>query len=82
MNGQALLLSAIVGTVFQAACPPPVVVAEQSSSSGSVSLDGSWEILFDPENQGREAGWCRDETFSSLDSRRKIDIPSCWELVE
>ena len=29
MNGQALLLSAIVGTVFQAACPPPMVVAEQ-----------------------------------------------------
>ncbi len=58
-----------------------MVVAEQSSSSGSVSLDGSWEILFDPENQGREAGWCRDETFSSIDSRRKIDVPSCWELV-
>ena len=34
------------------------------------SLDGTWEIIFDPENKGREAGWHRPAVFSSLAGRR------------
>lgn len=46
------------------------------------SLDGSWEILFDPENEGAKGGWHRRETFSSAVGRRKTEVPSCWELIE
>ena len=54
----------------------------QTASRQVFSLDGTWEIIFDPENVGREAGWHRAETFSSMAGRRTIDVPSCWELIE
>ncbi len=47
-----------------------------------LSLDGSWEIIFDPANKGREAGWHRDGAFSAVAGRRTIVVPSCWELTE
>jgi beta-galactosidase len=56
--------------------------AERAVSHEVLSLDGTWEIIFDPSNQGREAGWHRDETFSSVAGRRPITVPSCWELTE
>ena len=46
------------------------------------SLDGTWEILFDPENVGRHAGWHRDKVFSAQPTRRTIAVPSCWEEIE
>ena len=46
------------------------------------SLDGTWEIIFDAENQGREGGWHRDQAFSAQDGRRDIFVPSCWEEIE
>ncbi len=54
----------------------------QSAPREELSLDGTWEILFDPQNAGREAGWHRNETFSSIGGRRSIEVPSCWELTE
>ena len=45
-------------------------------------MTGTWEIVFDPENKGREAGWHREKTFSSMAGRRTIEVPSCWELCE
>ena len=43
------------------------------------SLDGTWEIAFDANNQGRAAKWHTQRVFSSLKNRRKIPVPSCWE---
>ena len=54
----------------------------QSAAGKEFSLDGAWEVIFDPENKGREAGWHREETFSSMAGRRDIEVPSCWELIE
>lgn len=76
------IAAVVIGAVFEAALPLELVAAEQPSSSGTISLDGTWEILFDPENKGREAGWRGNETFSSIAGRRNIEVPRCWELIE
>jgi beta-galactosidase/beta-glucuronidase len=46
------------------------------------SLDGRWEIIFDPENEGREGRWHMGHIFSAHAGRRDITVPSCWELIE
>ncbi len=46
------------------------------------SLDGTWEIVFDHENTGRDAGWHKDKVFSAQSTRRNITVPSCWEQIE
>ena len=46
------------------------------------SLDGTWEILFDPQNSGREADWHKNEVFSAQATKRHIAVPSCWEEIE
>ncbi|MHC4740578.1 MAG: glycoside hydrolase family 2 protein [Planctomycetota bacterium] len=46
------------------------------------SLDGTWEIIFDHRNEGREAGWHKEQVFSAHGNRREIAVPSCWELTE
>jgi len=48
----------------------------------TLSLDGTWEIAFDPDNIGREAKWHEPEVFGGLEIRRSIPVPSCWELTE
>jgi hypothetical protein len=45
-------------------------------------LDGTWEIKFDAANEGREAEWHKQEVFRSLDGRRSITVPDCWETIE
>jgi len=47
-----------------------------------VSLDGTWEIIFDPENAGRDADWHKNEVFSAHNAKRNITVPSCWEEIE
>ena len=62
-------------TAAQAAAPAREVV----------SLDGTWEIIFDPANEGRgqwERLWRRQEVFTSHPGRREISVPSCWETIE
>ncbi|MHC4116536.1 MAG: glycoside hydrolase family 2 protein [Planctomycetota bacterium] len=46
------------------------------------SLDGTWEIIFDPENQGRQGRWHQKDVFEAHAGRRDIVVPSCWELTE
>ncbi|TWU30859.1 glycoside hydrolase family 2 protein [Novipirellula artificiosorum] len=54
----------------------------QSSPHESVSLDGAWEILFDPDNQGRRQQWHQQAVFMAQEDRREIVVPSCWEEIE
>ena len=58
---------------------PEVLDAEQSTARGVVSLDGTWAILFDPANTGREARWHKAEPFTAAEGRETIRVPSCWE---
>jgi hypothetical protein len=46
------------------------------------SLDGTWEIIFDPGNQGRAGEWHKDKAFSAQGGKRDIQVPSCWEETE
>ncbi|MFA6473011.1 MAG: sugar-binding domain-containing protein, partial [Candidatus Latescibacterota bacterium] len=43
------------------------------------SLNGTWEILFDPENKGAIENWAINETMKY---NRTIIIPSTWNLLE
>jgi len=45
-------------------------------------LDGTWEIIFDDENVGRDTEWHIDKVFSGQSAKRKITVPSAWELIE
>ncbi len=46
------------------------------------SLDGKWEIIFDHENVGRDAGWYKDKVFFAQSTKRNINVPCCWEEVK
>ena len=37
----------------------------------TVSLDGTWEIIFDSENKGREVGWHEAAQFAAAEHRRR-----------
>lgn len=53
-----------------------------AASGQSLSLDGTWEIAFDPDNVGRAAGWQTSEVFETVASKRDIQVPGAWELIE
>ena len=46
-----------------------------------LSLDGSWQIVFDRHNQGRKHEWVQPGDFP-MDQIRQIDVPACWETIE
>ena len=45
------------------------------------SLDGTWQIVFDGNNEGGAKQWVREKTFPR-EQMRDIAVPSCWELIE
>jgi hypothetical protein len=47
----------------------------------SLSLDGTWQIIFDRNNEGRQNEWFREGNFPTAKTR-EITVPSCWELTE
>jgi beta-galactosidase/beta-glucuronidase len=69
----AVLLLAPLTTWHTASAP----VGERES----LSLDGTWQIVFDRDNQGGAKQWVREKSFPR-DQQREIAVPRCWELVE
>ena len=59
-------------------CLPGLGLADRQVQS----LDGTWEIVLDSENEGRESNWHRDDVYSKRSDIRPIQVPSCWELIE
>ncbi len=62
-----------------------MILASSTSAAESrvvQSLDGSWEILFDAQNEGRAKAWHQDQAFTAQAAKRAISVPSCWEEVE
>lgn len=43
------------------------------------SLDGTWQIIFDPANKGERASWYKREFFEAQRQKVPIRVPSCWE---
>ncbi len=60
------------------ACLPAAAAAVPETRS----LDGAWEIAFDPDNRGREESWQRDAVFVGLSAKREALVPGCWEEIE
>ena len=51
-----LLAVGTVAAILLPACRRTAFASEQHLTPGTISLDGDWEIVFDPESKGREAG--------------------------
>ena len=51
-------------------------------SQNEMSLNDDWEIVFDHHNKGAQASWHRNFVFQQLENKRKIKVPSSWELIE
>ena len=47
-----------------------------------LSLNGTWEIIFDENNLGRRNNWMNSEIFDSKKQIEKIQVPSAWELIK
>jgi len=45
------------------------------------SLNGSWQIIFDRNNEGREKKWTHKDNFPE-EGMKDITVPVCWELIE
>tara|TARA_R110002049_G_scaffold45604_2_gene132912 strand:+ start:12163 stop:15099 length:2937 start_codon:yes stop_codon:yes gene_type:complete len=50
----------------------------QIQKTHKISLDGTWDIIFDAKNQGVEKDWYINDVFEQL-NYEKIKVPSCWE---
>ena len=69
----------MIALALPVASCPEALAAGQSIAREVVSLDGTWEILFDPDNAGREARWHTAGPFMAAENRETIRVPSCWE---
>jgi hypothetical protein len=56
--------------------------AQQDTDSLILSLDGTWEIIFDHRNEGKSALWHTDVVFENHPSKQEILVPGCWEEIE
>lgn len=50
-------------------------------SQSKVSLDGTWQIIFDEENIGRSESWHLSDIFDAHPDRQAIQVPGAWELT-
>ncbi len=76
------LLTAAMVIMFLFGCQEPVKSMVVSTDNLNISrqvksLDGTWEIIFDHDNAGRDAKWHLDKVFSTQNTRRNITVPSC-----
>ena len=62
--------------------PILLLIAQLNFAQEEISLNGNWEIVFDHDNQGAQSMWHQNEVFKKLEDKRKIKVPSSWELIE
>jgi len=56
--------------------------AHGQNFQNTMSLDGSWEIIFDDRNEGVEGQWHLNKNYDAHSDIHQIDVPSCWEEYE
>lgn len=56
--------------------------AQANKGIGSISLNGTWGIIFDDKNEGVEGEWHLDKNYDLQRDKREIEAPSCWEEFE
>ncbi|WP_019028964.1 glycoside hydrolase family 2 protein [Colwellia piezophila] len=57
------------------------VIAQQKHEN-TVSLNGTWQIIFDKENISRAQKLYKNKNFLAQTNIRNIEVPSVWELKE
>ena len=55
---------------------PLLCIAQKEDS---ISLNGTWQILYDNDNEGRALHWMYSDVFEQHPDKKKIQVPSCWE---
>ena len=68
--------------LFTLLCITVSTFAQKDTDSTILSLDGTWEIIFDHRNEGKSALWYTDVAFENHPSKQEILVPGCWEEVE
>ena len=63
----------IILITFLLLCCSRILVAQNK-----LSLDGTWQIVFDDKNEGVEGDWHLDKNFDTRNIT-EIQVPSCWE---
>mgnify|MGYP000666061921 CR=1 FL=1 len=71
MNSKSLYLIAIV-----------ILLIANTQAQSTLSLDGQWDIIFDKENEGREAGWMLADRFEAQAHKQAIEVPAAWERYQ
>ena len=56
-----------------------LISSTSAQEQKSLSLDGTWKIIFDDKNEGRQAKWMKSEVFKQNKNQKDIQVPSCWE---
>ena len=51
-------------------------------AQNQMSLDGTWEIIYDDENKGVEGAWQLNKHYDAQPGIKEITVPSCWEEYE
>ena len=68
--------------VFSTFISAVTLLLSVSGHAQPLSLDGTWQIAFDPNNRGHVVGWHKSEVFDTLPAARPICVPSAWELIK
>ncbi|NRB49429.1 MAG: beta galactosidase jelly roll domain-containing protein [Saprospiraceae bacterium] len=50
-----------------------------AAAQNTMSLNGQWDIIFDSQNEGREAGWMQAAIFEAQVNKETIQVPAAWE---
>ena len=51
-------------------------------AQNDLSLDGTWEIIYDDNNKGVEGQWHLNTNYDAQAGIKEIGVPSCWEEYE
>lgn len=53
----------------------------QLAAQELISLNGSWDIVFDDQNEGRANQWMKTDIFEGLQMKESIEVPIAWETI-
>ena len=51
----------------------------EATAHQTMSLDGSWQVIFDHDNKGRTLNWQDREQFDSCHESEEVAVPACLE---
>ncbi|MDT0551828.1 glycoside hydrolase family 2 protein [Urechidicola vernalis] len=61
---------------------PFFAMSQKTNIENEFSLNGTWDIIFDDNNEGISKKWFLNENFEENPSKEQIAVPSCWEQIK